>query len=112
MTKTKIDQDILSRTHIWSNLVAYQTNAIISRTLIDKKGGTTTLFAFDAGQSLSEHTAPYDALVLILDGNMEINIEGTLHNVETGGCIIMPANKPHALQAKDKTAMLLVMIRS
>ena len=112
MADIKIDQDILAKARILSSLVSYQNNTITSRTMIDKKEGTITLFAFDKSQGLSEHIAPYDAFVLILNGNMEITIEGTSHNVETGGCIIMPANKPHALQAIDKTTMLLVMIRS
>ena len=112
MTENKIDKDILSKVIDWSTLVTYQSNTIISRTLIDKKEGTTTLFAFDTGQGLSEHTAPYDAFVLILDGEMEITIKETSHTIKKGGCIIMPADKPHALQAKDRTTMLLIMIKA
>ena len=102
MTENKIDKDILSKVMDWSTLVTYQSNTIISRTLID----------FDTGQGLSEHTAPYDAFVLILDGEMEITIKETSHTMKKGGCIIMPADKPHALQAKDRTTMLLIMIKA
>ena len=80
--------------------------------MIDKKTGTATLFAFDKGQGLSEHTTPFDALVLILDGTAEITISGTPHKLTKGQLIIMPANQPHAVRAIDKFKMLLIMIRS
>ena len=90
----------------------YQKDSIVSRTLIDKNTGTVTFFAFDKGQGLSEHTAPFDALVYLLDGEAEIVISGTHHMVKTGEMILMPANKPHAVQAIQKFKMLLTMIKS
>ncbi|MBU5637466.1 cupin domain-containing protein [Geomonas sp. Red69] len=94
------------------NLAGYQDGAVVSRTVIDKPVGTITAFAFDAGEGLSEHTAPYDAFVQVLDGEAEINIEGTAHTVSAGEIIIMPANKPHSLRAVKRFKMLLVMIRA
>jgi quercetin dioxygenase-like cupin family protein len=93
-------------------LTAYQDGAVVSRTLIDKQAGTITAFAFDEGQGLSEHTAPYDAFVQVLDGEAEITIDGTLHLLGAGEMIIMPANRPHALKAVRRFKMLLVMIRA
>lgn len=93
-------------------LVSYQEGTVVSRTLIDKQVGTVTVFAFDAGQGLSEHTAPYDAFVQILDGEAEITIAGEPHHLVGGQMIIMPANKPHALKGLTAFKMLLVMIRS
>ena len=95
-----------------TELVAYQEGSVVSRTLIDKKVGTVTVFAFGAGQGLSEHTAPYDVCVQILDGEAEITIAGTVHHLAAGQMIIMPANKPHALRAEKRFKMLLVMIRA
>jgi quercetin dioxygenase-like cupin family protein len=92
--------------------VTYQPGAVVSKTLIDKKISTLTLFAFDAGQGLSEHTAPFDAAVLVLDGTADITIDGTVHQVTTGQMIIMPANLPHSLKAEEQFKMLLVMIRA
>ena len=94
------------------SLVAYQRGSVVSRTLIDKKPGTVTLFAFDEGEGLSEHTAPYDALVYVYDGRASITISGEPHEVEEGEVIIMPANEPHALRALTPFKMMLVMIRS
>jgi quercetin dioxygenase-like cupin family protein len=85
---------------------------VVSRTLIDKKAGTVTLFAFDKEQGLSEHTAPYDALVQIIDGEAEVTISSKTHRLKEGEVIIMPANEPHALKAVGKFKMLLIMIRS
>jgi quercetin dioxygenase-like cupin family protein len=93
-------------------LVQVQPGAVVSRTLVDRSAGTVTLFAFDAGQGLSEHTAPFDALVLCLEGEVDITISGTSSRLRKGEMIIMPANEPHALQAKSQFKMLLVMIRS
>jgi quercetin dioxygenase-like cupin family protein len=92
--------------------VAYQEGSIVSRTVIDKKSGTVTLFAFAQGQGLSEHTAPFDALVYVLDGEAEVSISGTWHDVKAGEMLIMPAGQPHALRAQKPFKMLLVMIRS
>lgn len=95
-----------------NGLIEYQEASVVSRTLIDKKAGTVTLFAFDGGQGLSEHTAPYDALVQITDGEADITISGKTHHVKQGQIIIMPANHPHALKAVTKFKMLLTMIRA
>lgn len=92
-------------------MLQYQQNAIVSRTLIDKKVGTVTLFAFDEAQGLSEHTAPYDAMVYVLEGETEIIIEGKPVTLRTGEMTIMPANKPHALKAMTRFKMLLIMVR-
>ncbi len=94
------------------DLVEYQEGSVVSRTIIDKRAGTVTLFAFDESQGLSEHTAPYDALVSILDGEAEIAISGKTHLLKGGEMIIMPANEPHALKATKKFKMMLTMIRS
>lgn len=93
------------------SLVEYQKGAVVSREIIRKKSGTVTLFAFDEGQGLSEHTAPFDALVYILEGEAEITISGKSHLLKGGEMIIMPANEPHGLKALKKYKMLLVMIR-
>lgn len=93
------------------NSIEYQAGAIVSRTLIDKPGGTITLFAFDQDQALSEHTAPFDALVFILDGAVEVNISGESYNLKEGKSIIMPAGEPHSLKAKTNFKMLLIMIK-
>ncbi len=94
------------------DLADYQNDAIVSRTILDKKTGTVTFFAFDKGQGLSEHTAPFDAIVNILDGEAEIIISGESHYVKEGDLLIMPANEPHALKAVKKFKMMLIMIRS
>ena len=95
-----------------NDLIAYQEGAVVSRTLIDKKVGTLTLFAFGAGQGLSEHTAPYDATIQVIDGEAEVIIEGTGYAVKAGEMIIMPANRPHAVRANERFKMLLIMIRA
>ncbi len=95
-----------------ADLVDYQTGAVVSREVLKKKTGTVTLFAFDAGQGLSEHTAPFDALAQVLDGEAEITIAGKPHLVRTGETILMPAQQPHALKADKRFKMLLIMIRS
>jgi len=93
------------------DLVAYQPGAIVSRTLANKKGGTVTLFAFDAGQGLSEHTTPFDAIVDVLDGDAEIAIGGKRITAGAGRAVLMPANVPHAVFARTRFKMLLVMVR-
>ncbi len=93
-------------------MVEYKDSSVVSRTLIDKKTGTVTLFAFDKGQGLSEHTAPFDAMVYILDGEAEVRISGAPFSVKKGEMLIMPANEPHALKAIEQFKMMLVMIRS
>ena len=94
------------------DLVAYQEGSVVSKTILDKNTGTVTLFAFAKGQGLSEHTTPFDAMVIVLDGTAEITIAGNPLTVKTGETIIMPANQPHALQADERFKMMLVMIRS
>jgi quercetin dioxygenase-like cupin family protein len=93
-------------------LVEYASDSIVSKTLIDKKAGTITLFAFDAGQGLSEHTAPYDAVVQIIDGEVQIRIGGNAIRASEGNIVVMPANVPHALLAEKRFKMLLTMIRA
>jgi quercetin dioxygenase-like cupin family protein len=95
-----------------ADLVDYQDGAVVSREIINKKTGTVTLFAFDKGQGLSEHTAPFDALVYILDGEADITISGKTLRLKEGEMVIMPANQPHALKAVGKFKMILTMIRS
>ena len=92
-------------------LVEYAADSIVSKTILDKSAGTITLFAFDKGQKLSEHTAPYDAVVQVLDGSARIKIGGEDVRVSDGEIIIMPANVPHAVAAEEKFKMLLTMIR-
>lgn len=94
------------------NLVDYKEGSVVSRTLMEKNTGTVTLFAFDQGQGLSEHTAPFDAMVYALDGKVEVTISGNPVILERGNMIIMPANKPHALNAIEKFKMMLIMIKS
>lgn len=94
------------------DMINYQQGAVVSKTIIEKNTGTVTLFAFDSGQGLSEHTAPFDALVQVLDGEVEIRISGKPFHLKQGEIIIMPANEPHALKAVSNFKMLLTMIRS
>lgn len=110
MAETK--ETLIGRALAMNNLAGYQEGTVVSRTLIDKPVGTITVFAFDEGQGLSEHTAPYDAFVQILDGEAEITIAGEPHRVSAGQMIIMPANRPHALKGIKSFKMLLVMIRA
>jgi len=91
--------------------VAYGEGAVVSRTLVKRKAGTLTLFAFDQGQGLSEHTAPFDATVLIVEGKAELTIGGRKVEVETGQMVVMPADVPHAVHAPERFKMLLFMIR-
>lgn len=93
-------------------LVEYSAGSVVSKTLLERKTGTLTLFAFDAGQGLSEHTAPFDAVVQIVDGEAELTIGGKTLTTSTGQLVLMPANIPHALKALHRFKMLLTMIRS
>lgn len=104
--------DLMAQALTASAVVEYQAGAVVSRTILKQKTGTVTLFAFDAGEGLSEHTAPFDALVFILDGAARITIAGRTVSAETGQLVIMPANQPHSLQADERFKMALVMIRS
>ena len=94
------------------DLVTYQDSSIVSKEIIKKPTGTVTIFAFDQDQGLSEHTAPFDALVYVLDGLVEITISGKSYRLQEGEIIIMPAGEPHALQAVSRFKMMLLMIRS
>lgn len=105
-------EDIRGRALALASLADYQSGAVVSRTLIDKKIGTITIFSFDQGQGLSEHTAPYDAFVYIVDGVAEITISGKPLAARAGEIVIMPANQPHSLRAVERFKMLLVMIRA
>ena len=93
-------------------LAGYQDGSVVSRTLLKRSGGTVTFFTFDAGQGLSEHTAPFDAVAHVLEGEAEITISGTAVLVAAGEMVLMPANQPHALGARTRFKMLLTMIRS
>jgi quercetin dioxygenase-like cupin family protein len=95
-----------------SELVSYQDGAVVSREIVKKPTGSVTLFAFDEGQGLSEHTAPFDALVQVMEGAAEIMISGQPHQLQAGEMILMPAGQPHALKALKRFKMILTMIRS
>jgi quercetin dioxygenase-like cupin family protein len=109
MEKKEFDKGIVFQ---FDELVQYSDDAIISRTILNKQTGTVTLFAFDKGQSLSEHTAPFDALVQVVDGVGVIIINGKEYKLVGGESVIMPANIPHAVNAVEKFKMVLTMIRS
>jgi quercetin dioxygenase-like cupin family protein len=111
MAKTK-ERSLIGVVSKTAGLIDYQHGAVVSRTIIDRKTGTVTLFSFDKGQGLSEHKAPYDALIQVLDGKAKIFISGKPHLVKAGQMIILPANRPHALKALERFKMLLTMIRS
>ncbi len=110
--KQAVPPELLATVEDTAGLIQYQQGAVVSRTVINKKTGTVTLFAFDKGQGLSEHTAPFDALVHLLDGRGEVTISGKPLTLKSGEMVIMPANEPHALRAVEKFKMMLVMIRS
>lgn len=109
--KTKKTEDLTSKAIPLAGLVDVAPGAVVSRTVVSKKAGTVTLFAFDKGQGLSTHSAPYDAMVWILDGAVQITIDGKKVRAQTGDMVIMPANRPHALQATQPFKMALVMIK-
>ncbi len=104
--------DIAGQAVNTASLVDYQPGAVVSRTIIKRKAGTITLFAFDKGEGLSEHTAPFDALVQILEGEAEVVISGKKQNVKFGEMIILPADRPHSLRANAKFKMMLMMVRA
>ena len=105
-------EEIKARTLKVEDLIEYQEGAVVSREIIRKGTGTVTIFAFDKGEGLSEHTAPFDAMVQVMDGKAEIIISGSKNILENGDMIIMPANEPHALNAVERFKMILTMIRS
>lgn len=104
--------ELKGRTLLPNELIDYQEGSVVSRTILDKETGTVTLFAFAEGEGLSEHTAPFDAMVQLLEGEVDITISGQTHRLGQGEMIIMPADEPHALQAVGKFKMLLTMIRN
>ncbi len=95
-----------------ASLVEYQDGAVVSRTLIKDPAGTVTLFAFDAGEALSEHTAPFDALLQVIEGAAEVTLAGTAHQMNAGHIILLPATVPHAVRATERFKMMLTMIRA
>lgn len=107
MTELKLEDQAQSL----AGLVDYQPESVVSRTMLNKSTGSVTMFAFDKGQSLSEHTAPFDALVIAVDGELEITIAGDRHRLAEGDVLLMPANKPHAVDAISRSKMLLIMVR-
>ena len=107
-----MSEELKSRPINIENLIEYQEDSVVSREIIRKETGTVTIFAFDKGEGLSEHTAPFDAMVQIVDGTAEIIISGNKNVVKTGEMIIMPGNVPHALNAVERFKMVLTMIRS
>jgi len=106
------DESLVAQVKRFVDVVDYQEQSVVSRTIIDKETGTVTAFAFADGQGLSEHTAPFDALVCLVDGEAEITISGEAFRLKQGEMIIMPANKPHAVKAIKQFKMILTMIRS
>lgn len=104
--------ELISKVLKIEDLIDYQDDSVVSREIIRKDTGTVTIFAFDKGEGLSEHTAPFDAMVQIIDGEAEITISGKKNLLSKGDMIIMPANEPHALKAIEKYKMILTMIRS
>jgi len=111
MMKEKSSEDLKARAIALAGLVNYQDGAVVSREIVSQPTGTVTAFAFDAGEQLSEHTAPFDAMVIDLDGEADITIGGKVNRVKPGEMIIMPAAVPHALKAVTRFKMLLVMIK-
>ena len=105
-------KDFIAEALPLEGLVTYQKHSVVSKQILNKKAGTLTLFAFDKGEGLSEHTAPYDASVMILDGKATVMIGGNPHPLKQGEMIIMPAGIPHSLKAFERFKMLLIMIRS
>jgi quercetin dioxygenase-like cupin family protein len=111
-TRKEPTEELRAKAIMLADLVAYQEGSVVSREVMSRKTGTVTVFAFDKGQGLSEHTAPFDALVYLLDGAAEVVISSDSFRVTRGEMIILPANQPHALKALERFKMMLVMIRS
>ncbi len=100
-----------AQTFLAANSIEYATASVVSKTIVKNPAGNITLFAFDKGEGLAEHSTPFEALVQVLDGTVEITIGGTPHSLQTGQCIILPANIPHAVKATEKFKMMLTMIK-
>jgi len=111
-TKSSVLEACVAKARSLDGLIEYAEDSVVSKTIIDKPVGTITLFAFDAGQQLSEHTAPYDAVVQVIDGRGRLVIAGQAVTVETGEVVIMPGNVPHSVTADERFKMLLTMIRA
>jgi len=112
MKKPKSSEEFRGRAVKLADLAEYQTGAVVSREILRKDTGTVTVFAFEEGEALSEHTAPFDALVLVLEGEAEVAISGKAQRLRGGEMIVMPAGEPHALKAVERFKMALIMIRS
>lgn len=110
--KAGAGDSLLARVLSMAGLVDYQKDAVVSRQIVNKPAGTVTIFSFDKGEGLSEHTAPFDALVQMLDGESQVTISGKPYRLAAGDMIIMPAGQPHSLKALERFKMALVMIRS
>ena len=110
-TADKKREELVSKVLPVNDLLQYQDGTVASRMIVFKKAGTITLFAFDAGEGLSEHSAPYDAILTVTDGEADVSIESTQFTVKSGEMIILPANNPHAVQARQRFKMTLTMIR-
>jgi quercetin dioxygenase-like cupin family protein len=108
----KLLESCLSKAQTLKQLIEYSKDSVVSKTIVDKEAGTITLFSFDKGQTLSEHSAPFDAVVEVIDGKALITIGGIENQVSSGQIIIMPANMPHSVKAQEQFKMLLIMIRS
>jgi len=108
MSETEREAEVLAA----GELVAYQSGAVVSRTLVKQTSGSVTAFAFDAGQELSEHTVPHDALVHVIDGEAEITVAGRPQRVCAGELLLMPGGRPHAVRAPEKFKMILTMLRA
>ncbi|MEN6428690.1 MAG: cupin domain-containing protein [Phycisphaerales bacterium] len=111
-TRVGVLEACVARPQSLDDLIEYAADSIVSKTIIDKPVGTITLFAFDAGQKLSEHTAPYDAVVQVIDGRGRLTIGGEPAAVSAGQIVIMPGNVPHSVAADERFKMLLTMIRT
>jgi quercetin dioxygenase-like cupin family protein len=109
---TKSAENLKARALVLADLARYQPGAIVSREILRKATGTVSVFAFDDGEELSEHTAPFDAMVFALDGSAEVTIAGKPHSLSAGEMIIMPGGEPHALKAAGRFKMALIMIRT
>jgi quercetin dioxygenase-like cupin family protein len=112
LDKKETSKQLIAKCSNLESLIDYQEGSVVSRAIIDKKTGSITLFAFDENQGLSEHTAPYDAMVYVLDGEVDVAISGKLLRLTKGEMTILPANIPHALSAKTRFKMLLSMVKS
>jgi quercetin dioxygenase-like cupin family protein len=111
MAEKGVRQELVGKATEVKALAAYQDHSVVSREIVKKPAGTVTVFAFDRGEGLSEHTAPFDTLVQILEGRAEVVIDGAANDLHEGQMIIMPANRPHALRAVERFKMMLVLIK-